>query len=80
MASIFVGIENKEKKEEEEMVPLLSMRQKRMEYCSILKEKMQYIETDKGFQELLYFSLTLMIKLKIYFSPADQFWLDCCNA
>lgn len=73
MASIFVGIENKEKKEEEEMVPLLSMRQKRMEYCSILKEKMQYIETDKGFQELLYFSLTLMIKLKIYFSPADQF-------
>lgn len=74
MASIFVGIENKEKKEEEEeMVALLSVRQKRMEYCSILKEKMQYIETDKGFQELLYFSLTLMIKLKIYFSPADQF-------
>lgn len=74
MASIFVGIENKEKKEEEEeMVPLLSVRQKRMEYCSILKEKMQYIETDKGFQELLYFSFTIMIKLKIYFSPADQF-------
>lgn len=34
---------------------------------------MQYRETDQGFQELLYFPLFVMIKLKIYFSSDDQF-------
>lgn len=40
---------------------------------------MQYRETDQGFQELLYFPLFVMIKLKIYFSSDDQFWLDYAN-
>lgn len=55
------------------MFLLLLVRQKRGEGCSILREKKQYIETDQGFQELLYFSLTVTIKLKTHFSPADQF-------
>lgn len=71
-------VENKEKKEKD-VSTVTNETKKRGSLFNLFEGKMQYRETDQGFQELLYFPLFVMIKLKIYFSSDDQFWLDYAN-
>lgn len=71
IASILAEVDNKEKKEKDVSAAIKETKKRGRAFN--FKGKIQCIGTAQGFQELLYFSLTIMIRVKMHFSSANQF-------
>lgn len=69
IARIFVEVQNKEKKEKGDVSAVTSETEKGRWFN--FRGKNAVYRNIKVFKELLYFSLTVMIRVKILFSPAD---------